>query len=58
MLSTEGIRDKEVINITDGKSLGYVGDIEVDLEKGRIEGIVLPGDRRFFGFFGKVRRIL
>lgn len=53
MLSTEGIRDKEVINITDGRSLGYVGDIEVDLENGRIEGIVLPGDRRFFGFFGK-----
>lgn len=52
MLSTEGIKNKEVINITDGKSLGYVGDIEVNLEEGRIEGIVLPAERGIFGFFG------
>lgn len=51
MLSTEGIKNKEVINITDGKSLGYVGDIEVNLEEGRIEGIVLPADKGIFGFF-------
>ena len=41
MLSTEGIKNKEVINISDGRSLGYVGDIEVNLELGKIEGIVL-----------------
>ena len=52
MLSTEGIKNKEVINITDGKSLGYVGDIEVNLEEGRIEGIVLPAEKGIFGFFG------
>ena len=52
MLSTEGIKNKEVINISDGRSLGYVGDIEVNLELGKIEGIVLPGERAFFGLFG------
>lgn len=52
MLSTEGIKNKEVINITDGRSLGYVGDIEVNLELGRIEGIVLPAEKGFFGLFG------
>jgi sporulation protein, ylmC/ymxH family len=52
MLSTEGIKNKEVINISDGRSLGYVGDIEVNLEQGRIEGIVLPGERRLFGLWG------
>ena len=52
MLSKEGIKNKEVINISDGRSLGYVGDIEVNLEQGRIEGIVLPGERRLFGLWG------
>ena len=30
MLSTQDIRNKEVINIYDGRSLGYVGDLDVD----------------------------
>lgn len=51
MLSTEEIKNKEVINITDGRSLGYVGDIEVNLEFGKIDGIVLPAEKSFFGFF-------
>ncbi|MBE6030117.1 MAG: YlmC/YmxH family sporulation protein [Clostridiales bacterium] len=51
MISTEGLRNKEVINITDGRSLGFVGDIEVNLDLGRIEGIVLPAERGVFGFF-------
>lgn len=53
MISTQDLRNKEVINIYDGKSLGYVYDIEVNLEKGLIEGIIVPAHRRFFSFFGK-----
>lgn len=53
MLNTEDIRNKEVINIYDGKSLGFVCDIEINLKEGRIEGIVLPGQRGFFNIFGK-----
>ena len=45
MLNTEDIRNKEVINIYDGKSMGFVCDIEINLKEGRIDGIVLPGDR-------------
>ena len=36
-----------------GKSLGYVYDIEVNLDKGIIEGIIVPAQRSFFGFFGR-----
>ena len=53
MLNTEDIRDKEVINIYDGKSMGFVCDIEINLNEGRIDGIVLPGDRSFMRIFGK-----
>ena len=53
MLSTDKLKNKEVINIYDGKSLGFVSDIEVDLERGAIGGIVIPGERSFFGWTKK-----
>ncbi|MBQ9961312.1 MAG: YlmC/YmxH family sporulation protein [Firmicutes bacterium] len=53
MISTDKLKNKEVINIADGRSLGFVYDIEVDLEKGVIDGIVIPGTRGFMGFFSK-----
>ena len=53
MISTQDLKSKEVINIYDGKSLGFVYDIEVNLEKGIIEGIIVPVQKSFFSFFGK-----
>lgn len=53
MLNTEEIRNKEVINIYDGKSMGFVCDIEINLKEGRIDGIVLPGDKSFMKIVGR-----
>ncbi len=53
MLSTDKLKNKEVINIYDGRSIGFVSDIEVNIEKGTIEGIVIPAERGLFGFFSK-----
>lgn len=53
MISTDKLKNKEVINISDGRSIGFVYDIEVDLEKGTIDGIVIPGGKSLFGFFSK-----
>lgn len=53
MVSTQNIKNKEVINIYDGKSLGFVYDIEVNLDKGTIEGIIVPAQRGFFNIFGR-----
>ena len=36
-------KHKEVINITDGKRLGYVQDVVADLESGMIKEIIVPG---------------
>lgn len=58
MISTQDIRYKEVINIYDGKSMGFVEDIEIDLTKGTIEGIIVPAQRRMFQFFGKEEDIV
>lgn len=53
MLSTDKLKNKEVINISDGRSLGFVSDIEVNLEKGVIEGIIIPAERGLFAWFHK-----
>lgn len=36
-------KHKEVVNITDGKRLGYVQDVCADLETGIITSIIVPG---------------
>ena len=46
------LRCKEVINVTDGCRLGYVSDLELDLENGRVLSIIVPCPGRFFGLFG------
>lgn len=43
---------KDVINIVDGKKLGHISDLELDLRQGRIDSIVVPQMTRFRGVFG------
>ena len=42
------LRQKEVINIFDAKRLGFVSDVEVSIERGAIEAIVVPGRAKLF----------
>lgn len=53
MLKTSDLKLKEVINVIDGKRLGAITDIEIDIETGRLTAIVVPGQGRFLGFFGR-----
>lgn len=53
MNRSSDMRQKEVINVSDGKRLGFVSDIEIDLESGKIEAIILPGGNKIFGLLGK-----
>lgn len=50
-------RDKEVINICDGRRLGYVIDVEFDVISGKILSIVLPGQKGGLLGFGKCEDI-
>ena len=40
---------KEVINISTGQRLGYVSDLEFDMQTGKVKSFIVPGQRRFFG---------
>ncbi|GAA0135877.1 hypothetical protein YSY43_27170 [Paenibacillus sp. YSY-4.3] len=43
---------KDVINVVDGKRLGHISDLELDLQQGVIEAIVVPVNTKFMGLFG------
>lgn len=53
MLRISELRAKEVISVLDGKRLGFIGDLEIDLEAGRVKGIVVPGAGKILGLFGR-----
>ncbi|MBI2874759.1 MAG: YlmC/YmxH family sporulation protein [Firmicutes bacterium] len=53
MLRTSDLRARDVINVLDGKKLGNVNDLDIDLKTGRIRAIIIPGPPRFFGLFGR-----
>jgi len=44
------LKCKEVINICDGKRLGFVCDAEFEIPCGKMLSIIVPGDTRLFGF--------
>ena len=50
-------KHKEVINITNGKRLGYVQDVCADLETGTITHIIVPGSNKIINFFTQSNNI-
>lgn len=50
---------KEVINITDGRRLGFVQDVCADLETGKITSIIVPGGtNKLINFFSSSNDIV
>lgn len=45
------LRDKEVINVINGKRMGFVNDVEIDASVGRIVRILLPPQNKYFSIF-------
>jgi YlmC/YmxH family sporulation protein len=46
------LRLLDVVNVKDGRRLGPIKDLDLDLERGTVKGIVLPGPSRSWGFLG------
>ncbi len=44
---------KEVICISDGRRLGFISDVEVEIPSGNVLAIVVPGPCRIFGIIGR-----
>lgn len=59
MVKISDLRMREVINITDGRRLGPIKDIDIDLEEGRITAIILHYQgSRLMGLFSRENEII
>ncbi len=58
MIKTSDLAEKEVITIKEGRNLGPISDIQVNLEEGRVEAIIIPGPGKFLGFFNRENDLL
>lgn len=47
------LRQKEVINIRDCQRIGYVMDIDMDPVTGRVCQLIVPGQGKICGLFGR-----
>ena len=47
------LKDRQVVCIEDGTILGYVGDVELDTDTGKLASIVIFGRPKGFGIFGR-----
>jgi YlmC/YmxH family sporulation protein len=44
---------KDVVNIADGKKLGNISDIDINVGTGKIEAIIISESSKILGLFGK-----
>ena len=52
-------KHKEVVNINNGKRLGYVQDVCADFQTGRITSIIVPGgNNKFLSLFSNNNDII
>lgn len=51
--SLDDLRSKEVIDITNGERLGYIDDVEINLETSEVVALVIYGRIRLFGILGR-----
>lgn len=58
MVKISEFQIKDVVNVADGKKLGNISDIEINLSNGKIEAIIVSGNGRMLGFFGKEEEII
>jgi YlmC/YmxH family sporulation protein len=52
------LRAKEVINLNDGSSFGFIDDMLIDTESEKVLALVIGGKLRFFGLLGREEEIL
>lgn len=58
MLKVSEFQIKDVVNVSDGKRLGNIEDIEINLNTGRIEAVIIGGSGKVLGLFGKDEEVV
>ena len=52
------LRNKQVVCIKDGSVLGFIYDVQLNVENGALTALIVPGRARFLGLFGREEDIV
>ncbi|MEW5786014.1 MAG: YlmC/YmxH family sporulation protein [Bacillota bacterium] len=53
MIRISELRERDVVNVNDGRRLGLIKDLDLDLDKGLVKAIIIPA---VGGVWGKISR--
>ncbi len=53
MIKISEFQVKDVVNVSNGRKLGHIADLEINLTTGKIEAIVIPGPGKMMGLFAR-----
>ncbi|WP_044896111.1 YlmC/YmxH family sporulation protein [Bacillus alveayuensis] len=53
MMNISEFQTKDVINVADGKRLGNIDDIDINVTNGKIQAIIITNQGKVLGFFGR-----
>jgi len=51
MIRVSELRNRDVVNVNDGRRLGIITDLDMDLDKGRVKSIIVPAPGGVWGKF-------
>ncbi|RFU63359.1 YlmC/YmxH family sporulation protein [Peribacillus glennii] len=58
MVKISEFQVKDIVNIADGKKLGNLSDLDINIATGAIEAIIVSGGGKLMGFFGREEDII
>lgn len=53
MMYISDFQTKDVVSVSDGKKLGNIGDFDINVTTGKIQAVIINGNGKVLGFFGK-----
>lgn len=53
MLTISDFQIKDVVNVADGRKLGNITDLDINLVTGKIDAIIIQTGSKMLGLFGK-----
>ncbi|WP_102027383.1 YlmC/YmxH family sporulation protein [Salirhabdus sp. Marseille-P4669] len=58
MMTITELQMKDIVAIEDGRKLGFISDLEIDVDRGYIVALIISLGGKMLGFFGKEEEVV
>lgn len=58
MLKISDIQAKDIVNLADGRLLGHISDLDINLETGKVDAIIIGGGGRMMNLFNREEELI